>query len=63
MNGTCGIEKDYSAPSGLGYRFRSLTQAVGLGFVISPLWGSRAHTSRLSLAGFWSAAGEVGNAT
>jgi hypothetical protein len=34
-----------------------LTQAFSLGFVRSPLWGSPAHTSRLSLTGFWSAAG------
>ena len=31
-----------------------------MGFVRSPLWGSPAHTSRLSLVGFWSADGEVG---
>ena len=52
-SGTCGIEKDCSAPSGLGYRFGlPLTQAVALGFVISPLWGSPAYPSRLILAGF-----------
>jgi len=32
-----------------------LTQAFSLGFVISPLWGSPAHTSTLGLAGFWRA--------
>jgi len=32
------------------------TQAVGLGFIKSPLRGSRAHTSRLSPTGFWSVA-------
>jgi DNA-binding XRE family transcriptional regulator len=37
-----------------------LTQAVGLGFVRSPLWGSPAHTWRLSLTAFWSAAREEG---
>ena len=36
-----------------------LTQAVGLGFVVSPPWGSPAHTSRLSLSSFRSAAGEA----
>jgi hypothetical protein len=35
----------------------SLTQAAGLGFVSPPLWGSPAHTSRLSPTGFWSATG------
>jgi hypothetical protein len=33
---------------------------VGLGFVRSPLWGSPAHPSRLSLTGSWTAAGEAG---
>jgi hypothetical protein len=33
-----------------------LTQAFSLGFARSPLWGSPAHTSKLSLTGFWSAA-------
>ena len=37
-----------------------LTQAAGLGFVRSPLWGSPAHPSRLSLTPFWSVAGEIG---
>jgi hypothetical protein len=35
-----------------------LTQAVGLGFVSSPRWGSPAHTSTLSLAGSWRAASQ-----
>jgi hypothetical protein len=36
------------------------TQAFSLGFVRSPPWGSPAHMSRLSLTGFWDAAGEAG---
>ena len=32
----------YCAPSGLQVTPAAFTQAVGLGFVISPLWGLRA---------------------
>jgi len=55
-----GLKRIVPPFQGSGLMGVLLTQAVGLGFVMAPLWGSPAHTSGLGPSGFWGAAREAG---
>ena len=57
-SGTVGIEGIIPPLQGSALMGALLTQAVGLGFVSPPRWGSPAHTSRPSLAASWRAASQ-----